>query len=145
VNFTHARHLLRDYGALPALIWAVTLVLVVAEDLLTGVLVGIALSMIELLPNFRRLRLRVDEHEQIEGRSTLTLSGAATFVALPKLSARLEALPSKGPVSLDLTHCSAIDHTCSELLKDWLQRRRAGGGQVEVFGGSDKMAEFARA
>lgn len=145
VNFTHARHLLRDYGALPAMIWAVTLVLVVAEDLLTGVLVGIALSMIELLPNFRRLRLRVDEHAQDEGRSTLKLSGAATFIALPKLSARLDALPSKGPVSLDLTKCSAIDHTCSELLKDWLQRRRAGGGQVEVFGGSGKMAEFARA
>ena len=144
MNFSHAKHLLRDYGALPAMIWAVTLVLVVAEDLLTGVLVGIALSMLELLPHFRRLRLRVEENAEGEGR-TLALSGAATFVALPKLSAKLEALPSKAPVLLDLSKCSAIDHTCSELLKDWLQRRRAGGGQVEVFGSSGRMAELARA
>ncbi|NIJ18765.1 MFS superfamily sulfate permease-like transporter [Sphingomonas naasensis] len=142
VNFSHARHLLRDYGALPAMIWAVTLVLVVAEDLLTGVLVGIGLSLLELLPHFRRLRLRVEEREDDE-RRTIALSGAATFVALPRLSAKLDALPSKAPVLLDLSRCSAIDHTCTELLKDWLQRRRAGGGKVEIFGSSGKMAALA--
>ena len=46
---------------------------------------------------------------------------------------------------LDLSRCSAIDHTCSELLKDWLQRRRAGGGKVEVFGSSGKMAALVGA
>ncbi|WP_029935806.1 SulP family inorganic anion transporter [Sphingomonas sp. UNC305MFCol5.2] len=142
VNFSHAKHLLRDYGVLPAMIWAVTLTLVVVEDLLTGVLVGIALSMVELLPHFRRLRLRVEQSEEAEGH-TLALDGAATFLALPKLSERLDGLPRQAPVRIDFSRCSAIDHTCSELLKDWLQRRRASGGKVEVFGGSGKMAEFA--
>jgi MFS superfamily sulfate permease-like transporter len=142
VNFSHARHLLRDYGVLPAMIWAVTLTLVVVEDLLTGVLVGIALSMIELMPHFRRLRLRMEQSEEAEGH-TLALDGAATFLALPKLSERLDGLPRQGAVRIDFSRCSAIDHTCAELLKDWLQRRRASGGKVEVFGGSGRMAEFA--
>jgi len=142
VNVSHAKHLLRDYGVLPAMIWAVTLTLVVVEDLLTGVLVGIALSLIELLPHFRRLRLRVEQSEAAEGH-TLALDGAATFLALPKLSERLDGLPRQAPVRIDFSRCSAIDHTCAELLKDWLQRRRASGGKVEVFGGSGRMAEFA--
>ncbi|WP_044563424.1 SulP family inorganic anion transporter, partial [Azospirillum sp. B4] len=55
VSVAHARHLFERYGALPATIWAVTLVTVVGTDLLTGVLVGLGLSLIELLPQVRRL------------------------------------------------------------------------------------------
>lgn len=142
VNFSHAKHLFRDYGVLPAMIWAVTLVLVVAEDLLTGVLVGIALSLLELLPHFRRLGLKVDEREEGEGR-TISLDGAATFVALPKLSARLESVPRGAPVLLDLTRCSAVDHTCMELLRDWCARRRAGGGQVALTGATGRAEALA--
>lgn len=142
VNFNHARHLLKDYGVLPAVIWAVTLVLVVAEDLLTGVLVGIALSLLELLPNVRRLRLRVDEQHE-DGARTIRLHGAATFVTLPRLSARLDAVPGDAPVRVDLSGCPAIDHTCAELIRDWCARRRAGGGSVEFFGGSEKLPALA--
>ncbi|MBB5709376.1 SulP family inorganic anion transporter [Sphingomonas xinjiangensis] len=142
VNFNHAKHLFRDYGLLPVAIWAVTLILVVAEDLLTGVLVGIALSLLELVPHFRGLRLKVDR-QQDAGMQTVALSGAATFVALPKLSDALESVPGDAPVRLDLTECSAVDHTCAEMMKDWLQRRRAGGGRVELFGATGKMAAFA--
>ncbi|AQR75689.1 SulP family inorganic anion transporter [Sphingomonas sp. LM7] len=142
VNFSHAKHLFKDYGLLPAAIWAVTLVLVVAEDLLTGVLVGIALSMLELLPHGRRLRLKVDERDDAEGR-TITLEGAATFVALPKLSAKLESTPVGSPVRFDLTRCSAVDHTCAELLRDWSSRRRAGGSEVAFDGAIGRFAKLA--
>ena len=142
VNVSHAKHLLRDHGLLPVVIWAVTLVLVVAEDLLTGVLVGIALSLLELIPYVRRLRLTVDESDDEHGR-TIGLTGAATFVALPKLAGRLEAVPGGAPVRLDLTECSGIDHTCAELLKDWLQRRRAAGGTVDVAGAQGSLAVLA--
>ena len=134
VNFNHAKHLFKDYGVLPVLIWAVTLTLVVAEDLLTGVLVGIALSLLELIPHLRKLKLKVDDREEAGGR-TITLDGAATFVTLPKLSAKLDAVPGGAPVRLDLTRCSAVDHTCAELLRDWCARRRASGSEVALDGG----------
>ena len=109
---------------------------------LTGVLVGIALSLLELIPYVRRLRLTVDEREDEHGR-TIGLSGAATFVSLPKLSDRLEAVPGGAPVRLDLSACSGVDHTCAELLKDWLQRRRAAGGSVELSGAQGRLAALA--
>ena len=64
VNVSHAKHLLRAYGPLPVLIWAVTLALVVAEDLLTGVLflsiVGAA-AYAATHRVFQKSRLRVAE------------------------------------------------------------------------------------
>ena len=42
---------------------------------------------------------------------------------------------------LDMTELSSADHTCAELLKDWLARRRAAGGQVEVYGASERLTK----
>jgi MFS superfamily sulfate permease-like transporter len=144
VNVSHARHLLRDHGMLPAAIWAVTLVLVVATDLLTGVLVGIGLSLLELIPYLSRLRLRIAQ-DDVGPSTTIALDGAATLLTLPRLIKALEALPGGKAVRLDLTHCEVLDHTSAEVLKDWLQRRRAGGGAVDVRGASAKVAGLVAA
>ena len=140
VGLTHVKHLFRDYGLLPAAIWAVTMTLVVVEDLLVGVLVGIGLSLLELLPHARRLRLRVYEADEGEGKS-VTLQGAATMVSLPKLLDTLDNVPAGAPVRLDLTGVSAVDHSSAEMLRDWLARRRAAGAPVEVSGGEGKLAD----
>ncbi|QNA84686.1 SulP family inorganic anion transporter [Sphingomonas sp. So64.6b] len=138
VSLSHVRHLFKSYGILPALIWAATFVMVVATDLLTGVLVGLALSLVELVPHGRRLRLRVDEaHDDTTSR--ISLDGAATFVALPKLSRVLDALPHDRPLLLNLGKLDAIDHTMAEMLSDWLQRRRDRGMAIELEGGSGAL------
>ncbi|WP_294254689.1 SulP family inorganic anion transporter [uncultured Sphingomonas sp.] len=142
VNLKHVRHLFAHYGLLPAAIWAVTCLLVVTEDLLTGVLVGIALSMLELVPNLRRLGLKVDQQEAAD-EHRIALAGSATFITLPKLSDRLESVPGGKSVLLDVSRLDAVDHSCAELLKDWLQRRRAGGSSVDVQGASGKTAVLA--
>ena len=133
VKLDHVRHLLRDYGPLPALIWATTLIVVVAADLLTGVLVGIALSLLELIPHVRKLGLKVDA-EPGEDAHAIRLNGAATFLTLPRLSAALDEVPPAGSVTLDVRNLATVDHTSAELLRDWLQRRRAMGGEV-IFEG----------
>ncbi len=142
VNLKHVRHLFAHYGVLPAAIWAVTCALVVTEDLLTGVLVGIALSLLELVPNLRRLGLKVDQQENAS-EHRIALAGSATFITLPKLSDRLESVPGGKSVLLDVSRLDAVDHSCAELLKDWLQRRRAGGSPVDVQGASGKTAVLA--
>ena len=50
-----------DAEGTPAIVWAATLICVVATDLLTGVLVGIGLSMLELIPHLSRLRLKMQD------------------------------------------------------------------------------------
>lgn len=138
VKLDHVTHLLRDYGPLPALIWATTLIVVVAQDLLTGVLVGIALSLLELIPHVKRLKLKVDA-EHGEDEHAIRLHGTATFLTLPKLSAALDGVPATGPVRFDVRNLSTIDHTSAELLRDWLQRRKAMGGQVHFDGHVEKL------
>ncbi|NYT41809.1 SulP family inorganic anion transporter [Sphingomonas sp. R-74633] len=141
VSVSHVRHLFKHYGALPAAIWAVTFVLVIATDLLTGVLVGLALSVLELLPHFRRLRLKVDA-EHGDDKHRINLDGAATFVTLPKLNSALDAVPGDQPVHLAFDKVPAIDHTSAETLRDWVQRRRARGLKVELSGHPDQLRKL---
>lgn len=138
VSFDHVKHLMHRYGPLPLLIWAGTLVMVVATDLLTGVLVGLALSLIELVPHATRLRLKVDESHDGDVRE-VALDGAATFVTLPRLSAKLDAQPVAGKLRLNLERLAHIDHSCAEMLRDWVERHRAAGGAVELAGAGRQL------
>jgi len=141
VHVGHVTSLFRLYGVLPALIWATTLVVVVAEDLLTGVLVGIGLSLLELLPHARRLKLRVSA-EQDGDAHAIRLDGVASFLTLPKLSAALDQAPAAAPVALDLSALQAIDHTSAEMIRDWFARRKQGGAPTDVRG-AERLARLA--
>lgn len=133
VSLKHVRHLLNAHGYLPAAIWAVTFVLVVSTDLLTGVLVGLALSLVELIPHVRDLRLKVHEHD--EGEATrLELQGAATFLGLVRLNSVLERQPADRAVHIDLGSVKAMDHTTAETLSEWITRRRQNGQGARVTG-----------
>ncbi|RYG68550.1 SulP family inorganic anion transporter, partial [bacterium] len=133
VSLEHVRHLYHHYGAMPAVIWATTLVMVVATDLLTGVLTGLALSLVELLPHWRHARLQV-ESEREGDDVALRLRGRATFIRLPRLTKVLDAVPSGGRIRLDVTGLERLDHTCAEVLTDWLQRKRKAGARIELIG-----------
>ncbi|MCJ2183200.1 SulP family inorganic anion transporter [Novosphingobium sp. 1949] len=133
VSLKHVTHLYRNHGYLPAAIWAVTFVLVVTTDLLTGVLVGLALSVIELLPHVRDIRLKVHEHEEEEG-PRVALHGAATFVGLTRLNSVLERQPHDKPVHLDLGSVRGMDHTTAETLSEWISRRRQRGHADRITG-----------
>lgn len=130
VSLVHFRHLLGRYGLLPAGIWAATLATVVATDLLTGVLVGIALSALEILPVALTSRLLVRVRAWGAGHE-VNIGGAATMVRFPQLAGALEAVPA-GPVTLRMRGLRVVDHTCAELLSSWIARRRKAGDTVTV-------------
>lgn len=138
VHVGHVANLLKTYGLLPAIIWATTLIVVVAEDLLTGVLVGIALSLLELVPHARRLGLRVSAAQRGEAHA-IKLDGVASFLTLPKLSAALEETPPASPVELDVSQLKAVDHTSAELICDWAKRRLSLGASVDVTGEAGRL------
>jgi MFS superfamily sulfate permease-like transporter len=133
VSLKHVQHLFKAHGYLPAVIWTVTFVLVVTTDLLTGVLVGLGLSLIEVLPHLRDIRLRVREHDD-NGATRVELTGAATFLGLTKLNAVLEKQPADRAVHLDLDRVKAMDHTTAETLSEWISRRRHIGQKDRVTG-----------
>jgi MFS superfamily sulfate permease-like transporter len=138
VSLKHVRHLFHNYGLLPAAIWAVTFVLVLTTDLLTGVLVGLALSLVELAPSFRRLRLTVATANDAD-RCRVRLDGAATFISLPKLNQALDNLPEGKPLTIELGGVPSIDHSCAEMLREWLDRQRKRGFDIELLGSASQL------
>jgi MFS superfamily sulfate permease-like transporter len=132
VSLDHVRHLFARYGLLPAMIWAATFVMVVATDLLTGVLVGMALTLVELAPHFKRMRLKIAAREIGEQEREVAFEGAATFVQLPKITKALDAVPDGGVVHLNTRALSCLDHTCTEVLSEWLKSKARTGTRVEL-------------
>jgi len=141
VSVDHVRHLLHRYGPLPAIVWAATLICVVTMDLLTGVLVGIGLSMLELIPHLSRLRLKLEDESRGDAHE-VALRGSATFLTLPKLSAKLDSLPKGGLVILNVERLGHIDHTTAEMVREWVERRRGSGLPVELFGATGRMRQL---
>jgi predicted transcriptional regulator len=131
VSLDHVRHLFARYGLLPALIWAATFVMVVATDLLTGVLVGMALTLLELIPNLRKMRLHIAQRELGPNESEIRLEGAATFIQLPKIAKVLDGAPNNGRLTLDTRGLTSLDHTVAEALGDWLKGKARAGVKVE--------------
>lgn len=142
VSLTHVRHLFRLYGPMPALIWVGTFGTVIATDLLTGVLVGLGLSMIELVPHLRRLRLEVREHHE-DAETRIALAGTATFVSLPRLCRVLEGVPEERPLRIDVSGVRAFDHTAAEMVVDWLERKRARGMSIDLIGRHAALGRLA--
>ncbi len=144
VSVTHVTHLFNRYGILPAATWAATFALVVFTDLLTGVLAGLAISLLELIPHRKSLRLRVEE-DHGEDASRVQLHGAATFVSLSKLTDVLEGLPAGRPVHLDLHALKGIDHTSAERVREWAALRKGAGHAVQFSGPAPLIASLAAA
>lgn len=144
VSLKQVRRLFEVHGFMPALIWVATFTLVVTTDLLTGVLVGLALSALELVPHLRNLRFRVGE--QTVGETVrLELEGAATFLGLTRLTNALEQVPVAKPVHVDLDRVHAMDHTTAEMLTEWLARRKQRGNAVTVSGPAPLLKTLAHA
>lgn len=119
---------LRVYGKTEILIYAVTISVIVVTDLLTGVLVGLLLSLTKLV-----LKLCQMEAEVKAGTPpVLVLRGTATFLALPKLTQVLEAIPDGTKLKLDAQYLAYIDHACVETLQQWHVRQTAKGGGLDA-------------
>lgn len=112
---------LAQRGRAEVVIWGATVAMIVATDLLTGVLTGFALAMGKLLLSFARLQVHVEAEDGIHH---LEVSGAATFMSLPKLAEALESVPVDAVVHVHIDRLAYVDHACLELFDDWRLRHR---------------------
>ena len=122
---------LRAYGRGEVAIYLATFLVIVAADLLTGVLVGVGLSAAKLLHGFSHLEIRTDDR-LAEGRTNLWLRGSATFIRLPALAAALERIPPSTELHVHLDRLQYIDHACLDLLMNWEKQHEATGGRLVI-------------
>lgn len=112
-----------------AAIYLVTLIVIVGEDLLVGVVVGIMLSAAKLLHRFSHLELTLTNEGDV---SRLEMDGAATFLRLPLLAAQLDKVPSSNELQIDFSNLTYIDHACLDLLQNWAKQHEGTGGRMRI-------------
>lgn len=110
-------------------IFAATFLVIVCEDLLVGVVVGIMLSAAKLLYRFSHLELQLTEKDNV---CHLEMQGAATFLRLPLLAATLENVPDSAELHVDFKHLSYVDHACLDLLMNWQKQHEGQGGKLVI-------------
>ncbi len=113
------KHLAR-FGKVPLLIYLGTLITIVTTDLLTGVLVGVTLSVLKLLYEATHLSIYTEPRE-IPGHLDLYLQGSATFVRIPIITAVLEGIPGGSTVHVHTEKLHSIDHSCLDLMQEWTE------------------------
>ena len=116
-------------GKSEAAIYLVTVIIIVAVDLLIGVMVGVGLSAAKLLYRFSHLEVDLVSDE-IKHRYELRLRGAATFLRLPILAEYLDQLPGDAELHVCLEKVEYIDHACFELLMNWADSHVEDGGSL---------------
>lgn len=121
---------LLKYGKTEVAIYFVTVVAIVGMDLLRGVLLGLALSIVKLIYVFSHLAIR--KHAGEGKRIDLQLEGAATLIRLPALATTLEELPAGAEVHVHIGELTYIDHACIDLLTSWDRQHRASGGSLTI-------------
>jgi len=112
-------------------VYLITLVGIVATDLLTGVLLGVGAAVLKLVFHFTRLDI-VIENSQDARRVDVRLFGAATFVQLPRLAAALESLDRDKQVHVHLAGVAYIDHGSLDLLRTFERTHRDAGWAIDI-------------
>ncbi len=123
--------MLAGFGRGELVIYFVTVGLIVATDLLTGVLVGIGLSTLKLLATFSFVEIEVRDDPK-SNRTDMFLRGAATFVRLPRLALELERVHSNAELHVHLDELTYIDHACLDLLMNWEKQHVSTGGRLVI-------------
>ena len=122
---------LAEYGRGNFVVYAGTTLAIVVTDLLTGVRVGVALSVLKLALQSSRLQVGLADHEE-PGMLTLELDGSATFFKVPALTRTLEQVPPNTRVLLDMDRLHHVDQACLEVLTEWGRNAKARGCELVV-------------
>ncbi|GAA3284531.1 SulP family inorganic anion transporter [Paenarthrobacter aurescens] len=113
------------------LVYSVTLVCVVALNLLEGVIIGLALAALCVL--WRVLRAQIHAHspsaETLPWR--VTIAGSCSFFALPRLNRVLHSVPEGQDVVVEL-NADYLDHAFREALIAWHKQQRNTGATVTL-------------
>ncbi len=117
--------------------FCVTIVGVLATDLLIGVAIGIVVKLfIHILrgvwwSNLFKIHFKVTESE---GQITVKLHGSALFTNFLPLKKAMDKLPQGKHITINLTNGYLIDHTVMEYLHDFMHDYESHGGSCKQVG-----------
>ncbi|MDZ4833096.1 MAG: SulP family inorganic anion transporter [Candidatus Melainabacteria bacterium] len=129
---------LRRADKIEVAIYFITMGAIVATDLLTGVMTGVALSIAKLVYMFSHLEIKTvtNAENQTATQTAVHLRGAATFLNLPKLAEALESVPPNTELHIHLEELDYVDHASLEMIMTWEQQHKATGGLLVIDWGT---------
>ena len=110
-------------------VYLVTVVGVVFLNLLEGVLLGLALSI--LMTTWRLAHARITAEPRGDGIWEVTVRGSCTCLSLPRLHQTLSSIPAGNTVRLTMS-AGFVDHAARDYIDAWRRQHEAGGGRVLV-------------
>jgi MFS superfamily sulfate permease-like transporter len=116
----------------------VTMIVVVAEDLLygviAGVVVGLIISVVRRGSAANLFKPAMEVVEDATGRLVVNFKSPLGFGNFVGVRGKLDALPQEKTVVLDFSETTFIDHTVVERLHDFEEEYEREGGTVERQG-----------
>jgi MFS superfamily sulfate permease-like transporter len=122
---------LLEFGKSEVAIYVATIAVIVATDLLKGVVLGLLLSLFKLLYVFSQLDIECNEDADTNCLH-LRLSGSATLIRLPMLATALEQVRPGVEVHVHFEKLEYIDHACIDLLSNWEKQHEATHGKLVI-------------
>ncbi|MFY9328761.1 MAG: SulP family inorganic anion transporter [Georgfuchsia sp.] len=119
------------FGKSEVVIYVATIAMIVSTDLLKGVVLGLALSLLKLLYVFSHLEITCED-DAANNIMHLRMSGSATLIRLPKLASVLEQVPVGKEVHAHFEKLEYIDHACLDLLSNWEKQHEASNGKLVI-------------
>lgn len=102
---------------------------VIFLNLLNGVLLGLAVSV--LLTLWRLARTNVVARTEADGGWQVDVEGSCTFLALPRLHRALAEIPAGTTVTIRMS-VNFMDQAAKEFVDAWQRQHEAAGGSVSV-------------
>jgi MFS superfamily sulfate permease-like transporter len=121
---------IRKGGDRELVFYGLAVFVILITDLLTGVLFGVFLALLNLSTNVLKLETII-----VKGAGnavTVKLLGVAGFTALPTLTPTLEKIPPRQSVFIDASNLMHIEASCIDMIEQWEKRYKAQGGYVVV-------------
>ncbi len=128
--FSGAYQKLKVYGKSEVGIYLATIIAIVVTDLLTGVVIGLGLTVYKLLYTFSHIEITVEKNTG--GVYVVHLQGAATFIRIPKLATVLESIPSDTELHIRFEELTFIDHACLDMLSNFKKQFESKGGKLVI-------------
>lgn len=139
IRLAHPKEFIHTFkiGKEQLLIFLVTIVLTLAEDLLVGIAAGMAVKIIINLINGKPASAMFKAPIDVsftEKSYLVRISKAAVFTNYLGIKQTLAAIPEGLNVTIDLQNTRLIDHTVMENLEHFKHDYEVNGGHVELTG-----------
>lgn len=112
--------------------FVVTVVGLVLTDLLTGIMLGMAVAVFHIL--IYNYQLDFYREEIAPGRISIRLTEHMTFLNKAALKRILREIPKGADVTIDMTRTKILDHDVHEIIQDFAAHAEADGIDMKIMG-----------